>query len=76
MNFAHQIRVIFNVTHRYGFESTQENEDTVMLTEKRIAAYADFQHCPHNVARRILVRQELALRNPRSQIVIKNLQEE
>lgn len=76
MNFAHQIRVIFNVTHKYGFESTQEAEDTVMLTEKQINAIADLHHCPRNVARRILVVQELALRNPKSHIAVKDLHEE
>lgn len=76
MNFAHQIKVIFNVTHKYGFESTQEAEDTVMLTDKQITAYANLQRCPRHIARRILVVQELALRNPKSHIAVKDLHEE
>ena len=76
MNFVHQLKVNFKVTHKYGFESTQKAEDTVMLTDQQLANYTAANQIPRYLARRILVVRELAVRNPNSHISIQDIQEE
>ena len=39
MNFAHQLKVAFKVTHKYGFESTKSTEDVVMITDQQLEQY-------------------------------------
>ena len=76
MNFAHQLKVAFKVTHKYGFESTQQAEDVVMLTDQQLENYTSVNRVPRHMARRILVVRELAARNPNSHIAIETIQEE